>query len=232
MIRAVIKKLSYALFPRRCTLCGEVVELDKHLCENCESNKRVNGAICKRCGCSVDDCKCKINDKVKYECVAAPFYFENGASNAVYRFKFYGYTELAEAMANEMTETIKQRYCDVEFDYITYVPLTKKRMRKRGYNQSQLLADFIAKNINVPCSELLLKVRETSSQRESTAVQRRQNLRNAFKIVDNADIKGKTILLIDDVKTTGSTLNECTKILKQNGAGAVYACAFTITKKI
>lgn len=230
MIAEVIKKLSYALFPKRCVICGEVVEPDRCLCDNCENNKRIEGAICRRCGCSADDCKCRAGDKSKYECVTAPFYFEKGASNAVYRFKFYGYTELAKAMADEMAEAVKQRYSDVAFDYVTYVPLSKKRMKKRGYNQSELLAECVAKNINVACREMLIKTRETDPQRESTAAQRRRNLKNAFAAVNNADIRGRTILLIDDVKTTGSTLNECAGVLKNSGAGAVYACTFTITK--
>lgn len=232
MIREAVKKLSYVLFPRRCMLCGEVVEPDRCLCDNCEDNKRIKGNICRRCGCSVDDCKCKIGDKAKYECVAAPFYFEKGAAAAVYRFKFYGYTELAKAMADEMTETVKQRYADVQFDYVTFVPLSKKRMRKRGYNQSQLLAEGIAENINVPCSELLIKVVDTDSQRESTAAQRRRNLKNAFELTEGIDISGKAILLIDDVKTTGSTLNECAKVLRRSGAESVYACTFTVTKRV
>lgn len=231
MIGDVIKQLSYALFPRRCALCGEVVELDRLICDNCKNNKRISGNICKRCGCSADDCRCKINDKAKYDCVTAPFYFQNGASNAVYRFKFYGFKELACAMADEMTETVKRRYSEVAFDCVTYVPLTKKRLRKRGYNQSRLLAECVSKNIDVPCMELLVKVKDTSSQRGSTAVQRRKNLKNAFEICNNSDVNGKAILLIDDVKTTGSTLNECAKVLKRGGAADVYACTFTITKR-
>jgi ComF family protein len=230
MIIEAIKKLSYALLPRRCPLCSQVVELDSQLCSDCENNEKIIGQICPRCASSVDNCKCTIYDKFKYECVVAPFYFKYGAVSAVHRLKFYGYSENAVAMSKEMANTVCQRYSDVEFDVVTYVPMTKKRLNKRGYNQSKLLADGVAQRINLPCETLLEKVKETSSQRGSTAVQRRKNLKNAFKIVPNFNVKGKTILIVDDVKTTGSTLNECAKVLCKNGAKAVYACTFAAVK--
>jgi ComF family protein len=231
MIFRAIKRLSYVLMPRRCSLCGQVVELDSDICDMCKNNKRISLPICLRCGNNVDDCRCTINDKPRYDGVIAPFYFQGGAVNSIYRFKFYGYTELVDAMTKEMADAVNIKYKDVSFDIITYVPLTKKRLKKRGYNQSQLLANSLAEKLDITCLNLLNKIKETSSQRESNAVQRRKNLKNAFEIQDNVDIKDKIILLVDDVKTTGSTINECTKVLKRKGAQEVYSCTFAITKR-
>jgi ComF family protein len=230
MIKAIIKYLSYAFFPRRCELCGQVVELNKPLCDDCNKNKRLLGETCKRCGCMADDCKCKLSDKYKYDSVIAPFYFDNGIKIGIYNLKFHGYTELAAPMAKEMAKAINEKYSELKFDFVTYVPLSKKSFRKRGYNQAELLAKSVAAELSLECRELLVKVCETGVQHKSTAKERKQNLKNAFELNTTENVKNKTILIVDDVKTTGSTFNECSAVLKKGGASSVYAAALAITK--
>lgn len=231
MISDVIKRLSYALFPRRCELCGEVVALSEERCEDCRAQHRITGDTCEICGCEKEQCSCGKNPKkLAYKQVVAPYYFENSIAKAVHRFKFYGYTELSDAMAGEIADTVRDKYSEIKFDYITYVPMSKKKLRKRGYNQSQLLAKDIAEKLEIPLADLLVKSIETPSQRGSSAKERSRNLYGAFDIADNADLADKTILLIDDVKTTGSTLSECSATLKSAGA-TVYCAVLAITKK-
>lgn len=231
MIGDAIKRLSYALFPRRCDLCGEVVALSDERCDDCRTQHRITGDTCDVCGCEKEFCSCGKNPKKPgYKRIVAPYYFEKSIAKAVHRFKFYGYTELSNAMAKEIADVVDDKYFDIEFDCVTYVPMSKKKLRKRGYNQSHLLAKDISERLKIPLSDMLVKSIDTPSQRGSSAKERSRNLYGSFDIADNVDPEGKTILLIDDVKTTGSTLGECSSTLKSAGA-SVYCATLAITKK-
>ncbi len=227
-----IKRLSKALFTNRCRLCGEVTELDRELCEECEAKKRIPENRCKHCGCAKEDCTCK-EHKNEYKQIAAPYYYEDSIVRAVHNFKDNDMPFLAEHMACEMAKDIEKYYCEITFDCITFVPLRKFRVLKRGFNQSELLAKELSKILNVKAVPLLTKVRYTGVQHHKTAKQRAADTYGAYDVLDDFKDKlsGKTILLVDDVKTTGSTLNECAKMLKIYGADAVYCTSFAITKR-
>lgn len=232
MIREALEKFLYVLFPRRCDLCGDVVEFDKSRCNECTNSVRIFGEICDRCGHTKSDCKCKKNaDKMEYKSVCAPFYFDGNIVKAVHRFKFYGFNELSVGMGKEIALTVKERYNDVSFDLVTYVPMTNKRQKKRGYNQSLLLARSVSEEMNIPCVKCLVKIRDTDSQRSQSAKNRKLNVFGAYDIANDVDFTDKTILIVDDVKTTGNTLNECAKMLKGYKAKAVYAASFAIAKQ-
>ena len=231
MIKEAINKLLYAVFPKRCELCGEVIALDETLCESCKELSKIEGELCNKCGAEKGECKCTKRTKTpEYKAVIAPFYYENSISAAANRFKDYGFTELAERMGKEISEHISKYYKDISFDLITFVPMTKNKEKKRGYNQAELLAREVSKNLNIELAPLILKISKTPQQKKSSAQKRRVNLRGAFDLNEGADVNGKTILLIDDIKTTGSTLNECAYVLNCYGAKAVYAAAFCLTK--
>ena len=123
-----------------------------------------------------------------------------------------------------MYEQIQKSYPDYVFDYITYVPMHRKDKRSRGFNQSQLLAKELSKLMNIGCFQTLIKVRQTDPQHILEGKKRLTNLKGAFKIVDKSLIKGRKILIIDDVVTTGSTLSECSKTLDK-GKPAQICCA-------
>lgn len=230
MIKSVLKLLLYAVYPRRCELCGEVTPLDKARCDACESAERIKGKICPKCALEKDKCKCESDRfKPQYKELAAVYYYKDSIKTAVTRLKNAGFTELSGPIGAEIAEAVDKRFGDISFDLVTSVPLTKKKLRKRGYNQSELLAIEVSKRIGVDYAPLLEKIIETKSQRFSSARERRVNLYGAFDLRSGADVKDKTILIVDDVKTTGSTLSECAAMLKGYGAKAVYAAAFAAT---
>ena len=232
MIKRALKRISYVLFPRRCELCGEVCEFDRVRCEECESAQRITGKICTKCGREEDRCTCKKEKfSPSYKGFAAPYYYKSSFVRGVIRFKNYGFTELAPVMADEIAKTLKQRFEGVDFDFITCVPMTDKKKRKRGYNQSELLAQELSDILNIEYKQLLEKPRDTASQRYSSVQERKVNLYGAFDVRDKESVKGKTVLIIDDVKTTGSTLAECSAMLMANGAKAVYAASLCVTDK-
>ncbi len=215
------------LFPNRCAFCGDVIELDQTICEQCGNLPSIKMPICCDCGCSKSDCTCK-NRKNEYKKICAPYYYEDNAVKAVNRLKESDMPFIAKRLAADMSACIKENYSDVKFDIICYVPLSRCKINKRGYNQSQLLADEISKSINVPVSSLLYKVRENKPQKRQSEKERKLNVFGVFDVKDKAFVRDKTVLLIDDVKTTGSTLNECSKMLKIHGAKAVYAAVAAI----
>ncbi len=127
------------------------------------------------------------------------------------------------SVANLFGETLA-RFVPLNFDVVTAVPLNPVRQKERGYNQSALIAKQLSNLTRIPFSSNLLKrLRNTPSQTRLNREQRKENVKDAFAV--QGDVEGKRILLVDDVITTGSTLNECAKVLKQNGANWVTAAA-------
>lgn len=140
---------------------------------------------------------------------------------------------LSKQFSSDMLKVIEECYDDISFDYITCVPLRKFKEFIRGFNQSKLIASDIAKVLDVPFIDCLLKTRYTGVQHHKSAAQRKADVFGAYDVKDEYKplIDGKTILLIDDVKTTASTLNECAKMLNIYNAKAVYVSTLAITKK-
>ena len=125
------------------------------------------------------------------------------------------------------------RYADVSdipfVDFVVPVPIAEDRFLDRGYNQSLLLAEVFAREREEVCEELLVRVRNTKPQNNLTSKERAKNIKDAFALVDETiDLKGKRIMLIDDIFTTGSTMNECARVLKKHGASEVYSFCLSI----
>lgn len=114
------------------------------------------------------------------------------------------------------------------FDLITFVPMHPIPLKKRGYNQSELLANELSKLMGIPCVSTLTKIKNTKPQHSLTAKKRRKNLKGAFRIVDKKNVSGRCVLIIDDVVTTGTTLGECAKTI-QKGNPALICCATVLS---
>lgn len=207
MMHKLIDKFLGILFPENlvCCLCGgEALVNERGICFNCAKSVRtcpdlplIPGVDGIRAGLIYDD-------------VTAP---------CLHRFKYGNGRYLAPFFASYMQ--IPER----KIDRIVPVPLHKSKKRRRGYNQSELLAQKISERNNIPYDPaLLLRVKETGTQTKLTHEQRKKNVKGAFWA--SPHVKGLHILLIDDVITTGSTLSECARALKKAGAGSVFAlCA-------
>ncbi|MGN1442999.1 MAG: ComF family protein, partial [Acutalibacteraceae bacterium] len=196
-------------------------------CSCTENNITLIGAdFCEHCGHEADNCVCGGKYSAYFDHLAAPFVYSGMIKSRLCDFKFYGETNERDFFAYHMSVKFSEAYPLVKPDIITYVPMTGRAQKKRGYNQSRLLAIELSKRLLVPCDTLLVKKSETSRQHDLSAEERTKNLIGAFGPVKEADITGKIIVLCDDIKTTGSTLSECVKVLKQAGAKEVYClCA-------
>lgn len=222
--------IKYSLLPRRCVICGEVVAINESVCSHCQGIRKIVGKTCDKCGRMKRDCDCdKSHHKPAYNAIAAPFVADNEiVLPAIHRLKFYGRQDLASPMAHQMSKVVEERFCDVDFDFVTCIPLTRRRLFKRGYNQSKLLAKAISKDLGVPFSSSLVKIFNTKPQRKTLKKQRRGNVYGAYDIKNGVDVDDKCILIVDDIKTTGSTISHCADILKMYGAKSVYAVTFGI----
>ena len=224
-------RLIKLLYPQRCKYCNNVIDIRRKICHTCENTlQKIEGDICKLCGVSVGDCKCG-HKKHFYKYICAPFYYEGAASRAIWRFKFRDATNLSKIFAEDMAECFEKHYNGYDFDFCTFVPSSKESLKKRGYNQAELLARDFSELTNIECKELLLKTKETKIQHDLISVERSGNLAGAIEVKYDVDLDNKRILLIDDIKTTGATLNECAKMLLIGGAAEVFCLTVAITNR-
>lgn len=226
-----IKLILYSLLPNRCAYCGRVIPSNVLQCTDCEKNlPRVTEEICRKCGRGTEFCSCK-GAEMYFESLVAPFYFEGNVRKGMHAFKFRKSPDNAKAYSIEMAEAVKNRLSDVSFDFITEVPMTGKSIKKRGYNQCALLAENISGLIGVEYKpNLLAKLYETDIQHGLSYHLRKGNLTGVFDVPEPILIKDKTVLICDDISTSGETFNECAKMLWLHGAKEIYCVAAALTK--
>ena len=224
--------LASLLFTKRCRFCESVIDIREEICEKCKNEIfKIDGDICFKCGCKNSDCSCKGKARY-YTSICAPYYYAGAVKKAIGLLKFHNNTYMAETLADDMAKTFAERYGELDFDICTFVPAHKNELKKRGYNQAQLIAQNLAEKTGIPFFETLEKSFETAPQHSLNESMRSGNLLGAIALKENlpTDITDKRILLCDDVKTTGTTLNECAKTLLINGAAEVRCITACIAK--
>jgi competence protein ComFC len=228
------------LFPVQCLLCkqddfwvcpkclGKIKMLPAQVCPYCEKINIPGGKIC-------PDCKEKFlakNQVVPVDnLIVAVKYNETGISHIIHLFKYRFVSDLSRPFGKLLVKSLIENNSPVP-DLIIPVPLHKRRLRWRGFNQSELLADYISQNLtpgfSIPvASDLIYRKRYTTAQMKiKNYEERKKNIKNAFGTRENMvyNLNNKNILLIDDIATTGSTFFECGRVLKAAGAGKIYSC--------
>lgn len=201
------------LFPPKCPFCGKLLEQGQALlCPNCQRDLPWTG-----------EGQGERKGEFFTRCVA-PLWYQEQVRQSHHRYKFSGVRAYAKPYGELMAQCVSDRLAG-EFDVITWAPISRRRLWKRGYDQSRLLAQEIGARLGVPCVQLLDKVRHTPAQsRLSEDSERRANVLGAYALHPGAAVQGRRILLVDDVVTTGSTLSECARILRTAG-GAQVVCA-------
>ncbi len=207
----------------RCMGCGIDVFDGGGFCPNCLKNVVFNnGKTCKLCGVAIhgaeDYCSHCAFEKTFYDRCFSPFCYGGCVQRAILNMKFGNIATNAQLLARYLAQCAKSN--KIQFDVVTYVPMTANAEKQRGYNQAQLLAQSFCDilKIDEPVA-LLKKVKDTQRQEKLGKKERKENLVGAFSAT--TDLHGKVVLVIDDIKTTGSTLNECAKALKKKGATQV-----------
>ena len=220
--------LRVSVFPKQCVSCGEIIDEDKDMCEKCEKllvpidPKR----RCKFCGNDKDYCTCK--SRVFYfKSVVSVYENDGAAKNAVYRYKLSKKSHYAEFLADKVIKSIETEFEGIKFGAVTSVPTAPHSVLTRGFDHSKLLAEIIAYKIGVKYVNNILKCRFfKKSQHKSKINERFANMRNKYYFSRNLNCKN--VLLIDDIKTTGASLDACARQLLLAGAENVY-CATVVT---
>lgn len=235
-LRAIGNVLAEAVAPveYKCLICGKDIYDELGFCKDCLQNVVFNnGKTCKRCGVGIDGAEdfcgnCSF-DKVYFDKAYAVFSYEGAIQKAILHMKFNGMGRYAKVFARYLAYIANKN--NLQFDAVCFPPMSGKSKRQRFYNQSQLLARYFCDimDCNGCYLDALVKVKETERQEKLNKADRKQNLIGAYKV--KADVKGKRILVVDDVKTTGATLNECAKVLKKAGAVSVVGLMVSARKE-
>ena len=217
------EKFIELLFPSnlKCFICNRDIPADenKTYCDHCAANAPFNkNHRCKVCDTEIigdsEVCDFCQSHHRAFNKAVAPMKYEGDIKNLVLKLKSDNAKYLAPKMAKLMADRILEEGLDV--DVIIPVPLSPKSLKKRGYNQSELLANEIGKILNKDvCISALSKIKDTAHQKELTFLDRQKNLHDAFKVTDKKVVFGKNVLLVDDVITTCATANECSKALNK-----------------
>ena len=224
------------LYPEKniCQICGtyDTSIGDCYICNNCLSKlEKINEPFCKICNKSLahnpnlEICEECIKSPRSFEISKSPYRYKGSVKKLIHDYKYCNKPFYYKLFGNLLVQYMKENSY-IYFDYIISVPLHKIKLRKRGFNQSKLIAKYIQKNLSIPYIDALKRVNNTEKQSNLSKYNRQNNLKNAFIIKNKkvaSFIKDKNILIIDDIFTTGATINECSKVLKSSGANKIYA---------
>ena len=233
------------IYPPRCAICREFLwknrarkdQKELLFCETCfDGFSEITSPLCTVCGRpfaskNEEDHPCEdcLRKRPFFDMVRAPFLYEGGIMEAIHQFKYAGRAHLADSLGPLLASFVKE-WMEMTAECLTIpVPLHPKRLRERGFNQSLLLARHVASLLRTELDFLSLRrIRYTQPQTGLKSEERKRNVRKAFEITNQEAVKGRNVLLVDDVTTTGSTLNECARVLSR--AGAEKVCGIVLAR--
>lgn len=217
--RRFINKALRWIYPKKCSVCGKIIPLNEEYCIcSREESVKISTDFCRHCGHKKTNCVCSARNSVILPEITGVYIYGGKIRSDILDLKFKNKKYLAERLGSSMAERCAEVYYDIDFDVVTFVPMTEKSLDKRLYNQSELLAKQVARLLFLPVEDLFLKIRETPSQHSLGGEARVENLKSSVILRKDVNVKGKKILVCDDVKTTGATLAQCVNALQQNGA--------------
>ncbi len=220
--------------PRICLNCDKhLLESEYLICSECYSSLKFLTEICPVCGAPKNETKCitcETNEFI-FDKARSVFSYDDILQNLIHEFKYNEMTSIIKLLGKLSHEYLTKFQPFDHIDYIVPVPLHKVKKRSRGFNQSEYIAREISRGMNWKCLPNLIKRKKfTETQTKLNKQQRRKNVSMAFRINQKYDIKYKNILLVDDVFTTGSTVNSIASVLKEKQVNKVYV--FTIARAL
>lgn len=197
------------LFPEKCVLCGKILEKEEM-------------DLCHHCRVHVSECPVPKEKLPFLDSWTALWYYEGDVRHSLLRYKFHGRRNYGESYGRLLAmKLLREERAD--FDLVTFIPISEKRKRKRGFDQVELLAKAVAAEWNVPVVSTIIKVRHNQPQSHIVGhAQRRANVLGVYRMVDGVSVSGKKILLLDDIVTTGATAGEAARVLLTAGAAQVH----------
>ena len=225
--KTIIKNIIRLIYPPKCIFCGCLVEIKSEvdICAECMGKIPFSAE-------GMTESLLNFGNKGYCDGVVYVCEYSGIIKEALIKYKFFEKSSYFRAFAKLLTAKLNKMVITEAFDLIISIPLHKSKEKSRGYNQSELISKVISKEINIPVkSALLSRVKNTQAQSLLTGKVRLSNVVGAFKVNDLSALKGKNILLIDDILTTGNTINECCKVLKGSGANRVFAAVIASGRK-
>lgn len=213
----VMKWVAQLLFPPRCVLCGALLKNETDLCGDC----RIHGP----------DCPTFTAKRNFLDSWLALWYYENKVSKSLILYKFYGRRNKAKSYGRLLAMKIRQQHPE-GLDLLTWIPVSRFRKFVRGYDQVELLAYVVGKELQLKPQRLLKKIRNNPPQSGIVGVaQRRGNVLGVYQVTEPEKVKQKNVLLLDDVITTGATASEAARMLLTAGANQVHFAAVAATRR-
>ncbi len=229
----IFQKLLRQIYPDRCPVCDRIL-FDTYICPACAKKLTyVNQPACFSCGKPLQDpqqeyCGDCAKKKHEFRQGRAVFCYEGPVRGMLYRYKYSNRRDYTEFLASEAARLYTGWARRQGVEAVMPIPLSRRRRRKRGYNQAELLARRFAQLCGLPCyTKLLARTRDTQPQKKLSAEDRKNNLKNAFKMKENV-VNLDKVLLIDDIYTTGSTIDAAALACKQAGIQDIYFLCISI----
>lgn len=215
------------IFPKTCIVSGEKLPEDN---SNDFLDDRIINSLDRLTVNDITEMKVNTSNKEIFSVFS--FKTDSDMQKIIHHFKYSGFTKIGNLFGSILADELLKSTLNVsEYDIITHVPLFVSKERSRGYNQSAVLAEAMNKKLSLDyIPDLLKRIKDTKSQTYMKKEERIANVKNVFRLDDKYEIKGKKIILVDDVMTTGSTVSECIKVLKKKGCEKVLAAAIAIAK--
>lgn len=216
----VLRFLADMLFPPRCVFCGEIIPPGTQICGKCEKTVLPKKTIL----------KLHLNSPNSVVPCVSLFEYEGRVRESMLRYKFRGEKHCGDYYAEKLAAFVREAFPKTSFSLVTWVPLSERGKKKRGYDQSEWIARVLARELGVSCLPCLKKIGENRTQHLLRREERAANVRGVYSAAGSAQ-EGKTVLLVDDIVTTGATLSECAAVLLRSGAKEVICAAAAHTDK-
>jgi competence protein ComFC len=218
----ILMQADKLFFPPVCLACNNRIDSSfQILCDNCRDMLvTITENYCEKCGGPLQDGKCETCSTTEFyfDLARSAFVYQTPVRELIHHLKYDSLRSPAAFLARAMTGITPNNDPGRYYDYIMAVPLHHVRRRERGYNQSWIIAKKISAELGIPHKKLVYRKNNTRSQTNLSREARLHNLREAFVLYKGAAVAGKRIILVDDVFTTGTTVNEISRLLRDNGA--------------
>jgi competence protein ComFC len=227
-----LRAVASLFYPALCAVCHAPITRGQYVCQRClDKAQRIAPPFCAKCsepfsGAITGEFTCGncADRRLAFDAAVSAYRSRGVVRFLILQFKYNRQLHLRHPVAEWLQEAMNDpRLSERRFDIMVPVPLHPARLRERGFNQAQVLANILAQRINVPLIRALDRTRYTTTQTAFDRTERMENLRGAFRLRKNINVRGLQVLLVDDILTTGSTLSECARVLRQTGAHSVYA---------
>ena len=240
LLRNIIDSAVGLLFPKQCMSCGKVllkIEKDFGFCQDCVKDVKLTGGnVCMHCGKPIDN---KVSE-LCLQCKDKKHYFEQNkgvllydgpVKKSMYQFKYSNKRCFGKSYANLAVKKYGKWIADKNIEAIVPVPMYKRKMKRRGYNQAEVFAKELGRLIGIPvANNIILREKETVAMKQLKGAKRKKNLLNAFIVTENI-VQFRKVLVVDDIYTTGTTINEVARVLKSGGIAEVYGLCVCIGKQ-